>query len=381
MSVVYPRPWVKISGVQIPAIEIQVTRKAERSADRFHARLSLTKAGRYGLALNDFADWKPQDVEVMASIAPGGGDAQTVILGRVDEPEICWKDMTVTLDGRDKSSLLTEKRRSEKFANQKTKDIIEKIAKDHKLMAHVQSDAGYAGKIHTQDHAHLALNRTDYDILSDLAEREGCRWYVDGNDLYFEPKDTDNGTVEVYWYPPGAVEAYTVSNALDLKTRRNMTAARPHRMRHRSWHSYDAAQHEATAEMGGVGEPLEFEHHHNGKKLDQIEALAKGRLKNATRHDLTIHVEMSLDLTVTPRKRLNLRGTGTIYDQGYDIDGVEIDMGWERPALMELDAKSAKDGRATGQGSSSEGAGTGKANMPETPARTPAQASYPPGGA
>ena len=380
MPVRQPRPWVKIGGSKIPALDVHVSRKAERSADRFTATISLTMASRYGLTLNDFADWQPQDVEIVASMAVGGGDQQTVIVGRVDEPEIQWKEMTVTLQGRDKSASLIEKRRSEKFANQKTEDIVKKIAKDHGLTAHVQAGTPYAGKVYTQDHAHLVLNRPDYDVLSDLADREGCRWYVDGTDLYFEPRDAGTDTVEIFWYPPGTAEASAVSNVLDLQTRRNMTAARPHRMRHRSWHHYDAEQHEATAEMDGVGDPIEFEHHHNGKKQDQVQALAEGRLKNATRHDLSITVEMPLDLSVTPRKRCNLTGTGTIYDQGYDIDAVELEIGWDRGGIMRMECKSAKQGRKAGAGTSS-AAGGGK-TAAAAPASAPAaQGSYPPGGA
>ena len=51
----------------------------------------------------------------------------------------------------------------------------------------------------------------------------------------------------------------------------------------------------------------------------------------------------SLDIDVT--QKLRLSGTSTIYDQAYDIDSIDFDLGWADAFLMDLVCRSAKEGR------------------------------------
>ena len=101
-----------------------------------------------------------------------------------------------------------------------------------------------------------------------------------------------------------------------------MTAARPHDVNVKSWHHKDKKQYAYDASAAGIGESVEIEHHHNGRNQSQVETLAKSRLKDAIRHDCNVVVKAPGDLSVNARMKFQLTGTGTVYDQAYDIDSV-----------------------------------------------------------
>lgn len=368
-AVRHPRCFVEIGGVRLRAMEAEVQRTAKRGCDTFQAKLSITHTSALGFDLDAWTDFEPQDVSVLMSSALGGADERVMIIGRVDMPAVSLKDHTVTISGRDLGAGLTEKRRNEKFPNHDVKQIVEKIAKDHGLQAQVSTQGGgFAGKKYEQDTAHLVLNRTDFETLSGLAEREGARWFVDGRKLFFEPKNQTTGEYPIYWYPPGTLKPYLVANVEDLTLKRNMSAARPHRVRIKSWHHRSRKLFDAISEIPGVGAPLHYEDHHSGRNEEQVKKLAKSRMESATRHELGIDFRAPGDLSVDVRQRCPLTGTGTIFDQAYEIDSVTFDMGWTAPFEIICTAVAAKEGREASEPKvSSKG---GKATTTNGPAVT-----------
>jgi phage protein D len=343
MTVRYPRCWLSVNGAMIPCIKAEVCRKSKRASDTFSATLSITEATKYGITLQEWADWQPVDVSVVMSSAFGEADRQVMVTGKVDKPEIHWTEMHVSVSGRDKSASLTEKKRNQKFQNKKASEIVSEIAKDHGLTAVVTDTGDHAGKKYDADLTHLVLNRSDYEVISDLAEREGYRWFVDGTSLYFEPKETQSDVFAVHYTPP-TPDAYATGNIIELTTSRNMTAARPQKVTVKSWHHRDKKAYQAEADADGVGDPVEYEHHHNLRSQDQVEKLAKSRLHNAKRHDCSVSIRMPGDLNLDVRQKLQLFGTGTIYDQTYDIDELRFVMGWGEAFTMHISSKAPKGG-------------------------------------
>lgn len=351
----------------MPCLSAQVQRSARRGSDAFSAVLSITMTEVFGFSLAEWCDFEPRDVSVIFSTGPGA--ERVMMKGLVDIPQVKLVDMTVLLNGRDKSGSLTEKRRNEKFNNQKTQEIVEKVAKAHKLTPKVMlksQGADFAGKIYNQDTAHLALNRTDFELLSDLAEREGCRWFVDGDNLHFQPDDQHQGSYQVRWYPPRTRAAYAQANVLDVELRRNMPASRPHKMTLKSWHHRERKLFRAVSEVAGVGDPIEYEDHHSGRTQQQLERLAGSRLKSAIRHELGLGIRGPGDLSVDVRQQLDFSGTGTVYDQTYEIDIADFDMSWRGGFNMVLSATSAKQGREPKTTGSSRGGKSVNADGPAT---------------
>lgn len=382
MSVRYPRGYIRVGGAQLPFIKASVTRSAQRDGDTFSALLSITKTAEQGFDLAAWTDWDSQDVTVVFSTAPDGSDEREMITGKVDEPNVALETMLVTIQGRDKSAALTEKPRNQKFANQKPKDIAQKIASDNGLTLSFQGEGDYSGNLYDQDTANLILNRSDADVLSVLADQIGYRWYVDGSTLYMEPKDQGNGSFSIFWQPPQPGQ-YAQANVTKLGLRRNMSAAKPHSFKVKSWHHRANKLFSYEAKVDGRGDPIAYEDHHNGKTQAQVEQLAKSRLREAIHHELGIVYEAPADLTADVRMVCNLSGTGTIYDQAYAVDRITFDMGYGEGFTMVVEANAAKQGRdpdgaeGTSQGQGSDPAGAGTQGPPAPLQNSPLPPSRP----
>ncbi len=340
-----PRAWIDLGTGQMPVISAQWTRKAVRASDTFSVKVAIGTSRQYGMDYPQIADYQPQDATLYAATQIGGGDKQQVMVGQVDKPEIDWDSQTATFSGRDKSASLSTNRRSQKFLNQSSTDVVNTIAQSHGLTASFVGVSGFAGKVFS-DTVHLTLNRSDYEIVSDLAEREGYRWYVDGSTLYFEPKGQQSGSYAFTYQPPVPGQSYAVGTCYGLKTSRNTTAAAPTQVTVKSWNRKDKKLYKTTKSIGGVGSDVVAEYHHNEKTQAQVESLAQSRLDNMTRHDCSASWSAPADLTLDVHEGASLSGTGTIYDQSYQIDEASFEMGWDGSFEMKLTCKTAVSGRS-----------------------------------
>lgn len=345
MAAVYPRCYLTIGGAMIPCVTTRVTRNSKKEPNTFEAEFAIDVAASFGMGVDFWADYQPQDATITMSSAADGGDQRDMVTGTIDVPEIHWLENCIVVRSRDKSAALTEKKRNKKYINQKSSDIVSDIAADANLSPVVTSTPDNSGQKWDQDVVNLVLDRSDYETLNDLAEREGYRWYVDGSSLYFEPDDQSSGEFQVNYTPPTPDQIAT-GNVIELTTGRNMSAAKNHKVLVKSWHHKDKQIYQDTESMDGVGDDtITYEHHHNGRNQEEVKNLAKSRLNDATRHDMNVNIHMPGDLTCDVRQTLTLTGTGTIYDQGYNIDQVEWEMSWGGGFTMEIVARNQKAGR------------------------------------
>ena len=357
MTLYAPRCWLLLNGAMIPCESATVNKKAKRAADTFSAKLSITRTTQYGMDVAAWADYQPSDVEIYMSVMPDQSDLTSMITGQIDKPKIDWATYMVDVSGRDKSASMIETRRSQKFPNQKSSDIVSTIAQDNGLTAQVTGTSDYAGKQYNEgDVNHMTLHRTDFEIVSDLADREGFRRYVSGTSLIFEPKSQSPNLFQGQWCPPAVQAAYGYATIRSLETSRNMTAAKPTTVNVKSWHPKDKKLYVGQGQaQDGAGNPISIDHHHNGKTQDEANTLAQSRAMDAIRHDCSCTVETAVDVTVEPKTtQFELSGTGTIFDQTYDIDEAQFEIGWSAGGSMKLTCKSPK-GRTVSQGGSSDG--------------------------
>ena len=280
------------------------------------------------------------------STLPDGSDQTTMVSGKIDMPVLTMEAMSVSISGRDKSASLTEKKRNQKFLNQKSSDIVSTIAQDHGLNPVIVDTGDFSGKVYTQDLARLALNRSDYEILSQLAVREGFRWYVEGDDLVFEPKEaTGFGTYSATWYPPNVAAPYAIGNVLTLKLGKDSTASRPQTVTAAGWHHGKKKLYKVTSSASGTGTPVEHRLHHNGHEQDQLQKKADSFRDDIIRHELNLSATMPGDPTLDPHMGFSLAGTGTVYDTIYQIDEIEFTCSWGDGLAMTVQAKGSKSGR------------------------------------
>jgi phage protein D len=353
-----PRAYLVLEGVRLLCSSASVTNSSTRNSDTFNAEISLGYSEGEGF---DAAWWSEQDdmpADVIFTVDGTGGE-RVMITGQADEIDIDFVSRTVTVTGRDKSAKLSEKRRNQKFNNQKASDIVSQIASDNGLTPVIDTTDDDAGKEYNQDTAHLALNATDFETLSALAEREGCRWYVQGDELHFEPKDIDGDVYEIHYRPPSEFE-YMSANFVSLKAKRNLRASKTAKVKVKSWHPKDAKTYEHEEEAAGGGsEALEYQHQIPMLDQAQCEKVAKSKLKDVIRHEMSITVNMPGDLDIDVTQKILLTGTETAFDQEYAIDHIEFSIHDDGAFDMTISNKAPKKGRGKKGGS---GSSTSKAD-------------------
>lgn len=345
MPVRKPRAWLIGDGIpKMPCLNVSVSKTVTRSSDNFHVKLALSDTEQRGM---DAAAWASMG-KVQCSIIAAVDDmdaGQTLLTGEADKIEIDWLERVVTLSGRDKSAKLGDKRRSEKFNNQSLSDIVGRIAADAGLNAVVSDGDAITGKSYDQDEAALILGATDFETLSTLADRHGYVWYVDGDDLHFEPREVGSDVYLVRYRPP-SLGQYAAANVVHLLTSRNLRAAKSVRVKVKSWHSRDNKCYVGEASSNGDGDgEVVYEHITPLLSQSQADAMASAKLRSITRHEMEVTVTAPGDLSIMAKKRLRLSGTGTIFDQDYDIDHIECSFEDHGGFTMRVKTRGAKSGR------------------------------------
>lgn len=339
-----PRAYLVIGGASLLCLSAHATRSRTRKSDTFEAEISLSYAAQFGF---DVSWWASQGAIEADSVWSDGNTTKTVISGRVDSVRIDLVERIVHVSGRDASSKLSEKRRSKKYNNQKASDIVSEIAGDYGLTPVIETSEDDAGKQYQQDTAHLVLNKTDFETLSDLAEREGAYWYVDGNELHFVPKESGGNVYPLIYRPPSAA-SYMAANFMRVRLSRNLRASQTAKVTVKSHHAKDDKDYEYTATSGGDGDgTLEYVHEIPMLNQKQVEKVAKSKLADVIRHELQVEVEeMPGDLSLEPEFKLSLSGTGSLFDQEYDIDHIQYQMRDGSNFTMSVHIKAPKKGRS-----------------------------------
>jgi phage protein D len=333
--------FLSIAGQSIPCASLSVTKTGKRRGDTFSATIPIDASGGFSEGF-----WASQTSVEAEAIFSAGGQAKSMVTGNVDEISIDWIDRAVHVSGRDKSSLLTESRVNKEYVNQTSAQIVQDLAKQSGLQAQVSSAKGDdVSKKYDIDTVHLILNRTPFEAVSILAEREGLRWFVDGNTLYFGAA-ASGGAYPIEYQPPQS--GYMSANAMRLTTKRNLVAAKTVSSTAKSWHQKDKKLYEFTAMASGQGGMLNFQMHYPGMNQQEVETLAKTRADETIRHEMCIEIQMPGDLSLNVTQQIQLSGTGTLFDQNYDIDELtfEYQSGEEGFLSMSITGKAPSQGRS-----------------------------------
>jgi hypothetical protein len=234
--------FLSVGGQNMPCSHLTVTKTGKRRGDTFHAEIPIDASAGFAESF-----WASQTSIQATAIFSVGGQQQAMITGSVDELSIDWINRSVQVSGRDMSSVLTESRVNKKYANQTSAQIVQDLAQMSGLQAQVSSSMGDdVSKKYDIDTVHLLLNRTPFEAISILAEREGVRWFVDGNTLYFGTSQS-GGTYPIEYQPPQS--GYVTANTMRLTTRRNLVAAKAVESTAKSWHHKDKKLYQHTAKV------------------------------------------------------------------------------------------------------------------------------------
>jgi len=326
-----PGARVTVNGIVVPWTEWTVTNVSHFSADTFAVTLAV-KTLPAGV---DPAWWATTDaatVEIAAGFADESGEISaltSLIVGRVDEVELCPLERTLRLTGRDLSSRLIDAKTAEKFQNQTASQVVQTLAARRGLTADVVATTTRVGRYYEIDHARITTEQTEWALLSWLAQEEQYDLWVGGTTLYFHPSLDPAVTAPrpYLWVEPGD-QGPGIATLDRPRLKRSLTIAKDIVVKVHSWNQAKESGYTIQTKMprassvSSDGEAQTYVFTRPNLEWDRAVAYAQQMAAEISRHEYVIEAEGPADLILSPRQLIKTTGFGG-WDGVYTVDQVE----------------------------------------------------------
>lgn len=358
-SVRYPRGIIKIGGNVIPSwLAFEVDSNAFRESDTFHITLALS-----GLVAPYDANWissqTTMQVEVFAGVVDDPAnwsitDLDSLIVGNVDSVEFDPVARTMTLSGRDLTSLLIDAKTAEKWLNQTASAIATTLARRHGLTPVIpQSTSGLAGGFYESDHAIPTQAQTEWDLLCWLAQQVGFICYVDGKNLYFGPPPDPSLAPKfpVAWVPADS-QGPNRANATSMNFARTLTVGKTITVTVRSWNQQQAkgfsvsypSANGGKIKAGSATSPAQpYSYLIPNLTKDQAQKRAAAIYNEMIRNEMRLTLDMPAINDIVVMTQIPVTGTGTAWDQTYYPESIQRRMSFDEGYRMTITAKNHSD--------------------------------------
>lgn len=318
-----PRGLIRVNGNLITGwTEFEVVNNSLYQADTFEATLPLRNAAQ-GLDWNWWASQQVLTFEIYAGVPEDpahydANDLTQLIVGNADVIDTDPVHGTVHVSGRDHTALLIDTKSDQKYQNLTASQIATQLAEAAGLTPAVTATTTKAGVYYSIDHVLATTERSQWDVLTYLAQREGFTVGVSGTTLTFGPLAPDQTVYPINWIEPDPT--LPQANVPRLSFSHNLTLARDVVVKVRSWNAAQKQAFTKTATVkhraGSPGQPQIYSITRAGLTPDQAQQLAQTMAKNISLHEIRMRLEnMPGDGLLMTAQALEL--TGTPYDQTY----------------------------------------------------------------
>jgi hypothetical protein len=291
-------------------------------------------------------------VEPTSGPQPPLQNSTRIFRGQLDRLDWDVDTSLMTCTGRDLSSLLMDKKIELTFQNLTSSQVAQKFATENNLTAVVTATRYPIGRYYQEEHTRIQQSQfvrttTEWDLLVYLARQEGYAVWVDGNNLHFEPPENyDSLPKYLVKYEPGNGVRPDVCNVMNCSVSWALNLAKDIRVVVKSFN----AQHEAaftrsygkTTGSSAQTSVQTYEVVRPGLTYDQALALAQQIYGEMVAHERVLTFHMPGELTMTPRYRVTLQGTGTGttgFDQDYNIDEIRRTISFDGGFVQYIRAK------------------------------------------
>jgi len=357
-----PRAMVKVTGaatngVYPPAVIVPweswtVDNNTFYQADTF--RVSIPSSA---LPADVNANWFSSQSEAFIEILAGfpndplsftEADLDSLIYGRIDDIEYDPVSTMISLTGRDLTAVFIDAKTTIQYQNLTSSQVAAKLAASHGLSVSGPATTTPAGSLYARDHVSMTDRRSEWDLLTWLAQQEGFACYVTGRTLNFGPR------------PPAPPEPYELrwevddkghpsANVQYLRTSRSLTVAKgitvvvksPSLKTSKAVTGYYPNKPKTT--QAGKASPFGNTQIYTITRggLDQAGAdkLAAKIHREITQHEMKLRARLPADSILTQTAMVRLTGTGTKFDQDYYVDGLSRSMSLDEGYVMDISAK------------------------------------------
>jgi phage protein D len=252
--------------------------------------------------------------------------SQAVLSGMIDTVSIDPIREMVAIEGRDLSSSLIDSYRQQSFVNQTASEVVATIAQTHGLLPVITPTNDSVGRYYGDGYTRLSLGdfskqRSDWDLLVQLARENSFDVFVEGRTLFFQPSSA-------IW---GVPVRLAPSDVLGMRIERNLVLPSDTSARVQSWNSQNMASYASDDGADGLDPASLTSSASRPPYLFSASNLTQQQAANSAdryaaelgRLSTMLHIEMPWDLTLKPRMLILLSGTGSVLDNIYRLDAID----------------------------------------------------------
>ena len=349
-----PRGAVLVNGTRIKGwIDFEVENNVFYEADTFHVKFSLSALP------SDFNEaWWSSQVEIFIELFAGFPadvnnysqfDLMSLVYGRVDDIEYNPVERCLTVSGRDLTAAMIDAKTTEKFQNLKASDIAIKIANRHNLIPIVTPTKVAVGKFYQLDKNRMNDSKSEWDLITSLAQDEQFVVYVKGKTLHFEPQPIVSADPYIIrWKLPSSNNGAYSLNAITMDFKRAITLSRGivvtvQTINHKTGKTIKASYpaNKSPTIKPGASAPVAQNYFRRIPQGDYQKALqvAQQMHKDLTQHEMKLSVSLPADNILSVANILKVTGTGTAFDQLYYPESITRTLSNSEGYRMQISAK------------------------------------------
>lgn len=327
-------------------LESEVVNASHFTSDTFRLTASISRLPS-GLGINYWGDAAGDELEIFAGFRDdiGQGQPSSLIYGQVDEVEVDLVNRLLVLSGRDLSARFLDVKTAEHFQDQTASDIAITLAKRHGMKASVTPTTERVGGYYEYYHTRMTSDQTEWDLLIFLAEQENYDVWVAGQTLYFQPRVPDNADPYVLlWSDLG--QGNRLANFEALKLHRSETLAKDVIVKVKSWNqaletvvTAENHRNQANKNQRAGGQAQTYTFYPPNLTKDQADKFAAAKAEDITKHERVVSGTLPGDNLLNHRSLIKLVGTGTSWDQLYNVDTITRRLSTKLGYTMDFRAK------------------------------------------
>ena len=334
-------------------VNFEVINNINYEADSFKVVFALS-----ALPANYSDSWWSTQAQIYLEIFAGfpadpvnytKADLQSLVYGLVDGVEYDPVARTLSVTGRDLTSLMIDAKTTESFQNQTSSQIATTIANRHGLTPVVTETATNSGNYYAIDTLRVNQERSEWDILTALAGEEQMQVYVQRTSLIFAPAPAANATpYQLVWTPPSNQNGAFQFNGKRISFSRALTLARgvivtiisQNQRGQKITASYPKTAGGGQIKVGQPSAPAQL-YTYTYAHLTQAQALAKAQQKHKeiSQHEVKLSACLPADNILQVNNMIQVIGTNTGYDQTYLPESITRRMDMTSGYVMDIKAK------------------------------------------
>lgn len=316
---------VRANGATLKsAIAAKVISNNHFAADRFAIQFADAQDGGDGcFALPE------STVFTVAMRADPDGPLLPIITGQGDTAIHDQISGVTRIEGRDLTALLQEAPITDVFPNQPSSEIVSQLALRHGLIPVAIPTMTMAGRYFQGETSQIAINAfgrfaTEWDLVVYLAQCEGYDVFAIANSLFFQPALASLAVTRVL----------DVADLIELRLVRRLRLSGTISVSVKSWNAKEAklVNETAVSERISYASPVgpfgtsgaaRFTIVRPNLTREDAGRVAVSQASALGRHEQCIEFSMPGETFLMPRTSFLLKGTGTDFDQLYQIDMIE----------------------------------------------------------